>query len=89
MKVLIFGATGMLGNTLIRYLNSKKKIQVEFTVRNESKQELCKKIFNKYAKYLVDACEPDSILDSIQDYKPNICINCLGIIKQKKKLKII
>ena len=87
MKVLIFGATGMLGHTLIKYLNSKKKIQVEFSVRNESKQEICKNIFNKYAKYLVDASEPDSILNSIQDYKPNICINCLGIIKQKEEAK--
>ena len=87
MKVLIFGATGMLGNTLIKYLISKNDLDIEFTVRNKSKQKLCREIFNKNAKYLVNAREPSSILEAIEDYKPNYCINCLGIIKQKEEAK--
>lgn len=83
MKILVFGATGMLGNTLVKYLISKQTLQVEFTIRDESKQKICNEIFKKDAKYLVDANEPSSILEAINDYKPNICINCLGIIKQK------
>ena len=37
MKILVFGSTGMLGHTLIKYLQSKKSINVEFTVRDENK----------------------------------------------------
>ena len=87
MKILIFGATGMLGNTLTRYLISKNNLDVEFTVREKSKQKLCKQIFNKEAKYLVRANQPSTILEAIEHYKPNYCINCLGIIKQKEDAK--
>ena len=87
MKILIFGATGMLGNTLVKYLISKNNLDVEFTVRNKSRQKLCKEIFNKDARYFVDANEPSSILEAIENFKPNFCINCLGIIKQKEEAK--
>ena len=42
MKVLIFGCTGMLGSTLIRYF-SKKKIETYGTYRNLEKKFLVKK----------------------------------------------
>ena len=87
MKILIFGATGMLGNTLIKYLTAKNNVEVEFTVRNKSKQKLCKANFKKDAKYLADANDPSSILEAIEHYKPNFCINCLGIIKQREEAK--
>ena len=77
----------MLGHTLIKYLISKNNLDVEFSVRNKSRQKLCKEIFNKEAKYFVDANEPSSILKAIEIYKPNFCINCLGIIKQKEDAK--
>ena len=55
MKILVFGSTGMLGHTLIKYLQSKKSINVEFTVRDERKQDICKLIFGRKANFLVDA----------------------------------
>ena len=85
MRILIFGSTGMLGHTLIRYLMNQNLVDVEFTVRNNSKQELCKKVFKKEAKYYVDAENPHSALKAIKDFHPDYCINCLGLIKQKKE----
>ena len=87
MKILVFGSTGMLGHTLIKYLQSQKSIRVEFTVRNEKKQNDCEKIFGKRAEFIVDAFNPESALIAIQEYKPDFCINCLGLIKQKNKSK--
>ena len=46
MRILVFGATGMLGNTLVKYLISKNNLDVEFTVRNKSRQKICKEIFS-------------------------------------------
>ena len=45
MRILVFGATGMLGHTLIKYLQTQKNIIVEFTVRDKNKLKKCKKIF--------------------------------------------
>ena len=87
MKILVFGSTGMLGHTLIKYLQSQKSINVEFTARNEKKQNICKLIFGKEANFLVDAFNPESALNAINEYKPDICINCLGLIKQKDESK--
>lgn len=83
MKILVFGSTGMLGHTLIKFLQIQKSIEVEFTVRNEKKQNDCKIIFGKEAKFIVDAFNPQSALFAIKEYKPDYCINCLGLIKQK------
>ena len=83
MKILVFGSTGMLGHTLIKYLQTKKSLSVEFTIREESKQDTCKRIFGKNAKFIVNANNPDSALIAIKKYKPDYCINCLGLIKQK------
>ncbi len=71
MKVLITGSSGMLGNTLKKYLE-KSGILYDTLDRNEldlskcSYSELEKKIISKECNYL---------------------INCAGIIKQRKKVK--
>ena len=84
MKILVLGACGMLGNTLIRYGNSLKDFDIEFTIKNSKSQELCKKIFKKEAKYIFNAFEEKDLITILNDYKPDACINCIGVIKQKK-----
>lgn len=83
MKILVFGSTGMLGHTLIKYLQNQKSTTIEFTARNEKKQEICKKIFGREAKFIVDAFNPETAFNAINKFRPDICINCLGLIKQK------
>ncbi len=87
MKILVFGSTGMLGHTLVKYLQSQKYIKIEFTARDERKQEICKKTFGREAKFLVDAFNPESAWNAIKEFKPDFCINCLGLIKQKDESK--
>ncbi len=87
MKILVFGSTGMLGHTLIKYLQNQNSLEVEFTVRDKTKQKICQKIFGKEANFLFDADHPESALDAIRTFQPNICINCLGLIKQKDDSK--
>ena len=87
MRILVFGSTGMLGHTLIKYLQAKKNIKVEFTVRDKKKQKLCKRIFGKEAKYIVNAFNPQSALDAINKFKPDFCINCIGLLNKKDDSK--
>jgi dTDP-4-dehydrorhamnose reductase len=82
-KILVFGATGMLGHTLFAKLSMRDDLDVYATARNTEglsaslTSELLEKIINH-----VDADNFDSVLRSIADVRPDIVINCIGIIKQ-------
>lgn len=82
-KILILGATGMLGHTLFYELSKNKNFNVWATVRKKEglenffKPELMKKIVEK-----VDADYFESVKSVIKELRPDILINCIGIIKQ-------
>tara|TARA_E500000178_G_scaffold356042_1_gene431245 strand:- start:2856 stop:3716 length:861 start_codon:yes stop_codon:yes gene_type:complete len=84
MRVLIFGVTGMLGNTLFKYLNKKNDYDVIGTSRSSSKkgyfsQQLVKKII-----HFDDITSQNSLQNFINQANPDIVINCIGVIKQLK-----
>ena len=79
--VLIFGANGMLGNTLLRYFNYRGAYKVIGTIRGNKKPKNILganyKIINKINAYNID-----SLNELINKYKPSFVINCIGIVKQ-------
>ncbi len=83
MKVLILGSSGMLGHTLVRYLISQSKVDIGFTLRNNNHLEIFKSIFDIKSFYIYDANYMDDFENIILDFKPDLCINCIGIIKKK------
>lgn len=77
MKIIVFGAGGMLGHAF--YSELKKHHQVWGTVRNE-----------KWHPDLLEGFETknlDKIENLISEIKPDFAINCIGIIKQLKASK--
>lgn len=77
MKILIFGASGMLGHTL--YSELKKNYKVWGTVRS-----------NNWDPDLLEGYDVDNLpnIDRlISEIKPDFVINCIGIIKQLKASK--
>lgn len=83
MKVLITGSSGMLGYTLVRYLIKETNIDIAFTLRNNDQINNFKGIFKNNSYYSFDANYMEELEPIISDYKPDICINCIGIIKKK------
>lgn len=85
MRILIFGATGMLGNTLVRYLNGMSNMNIYGTYRNNQKKQLLenKKYGNIYFIKINDLSTKEirRIIDTVN---PTYVINTLGAIKQKK-----
>jgi dTDP-4-dehydrorhamnose reductase len=82
-KVLILGASGMLGHKLFLHLSQYKDLNVHATVRN--RDSLIKFISPELMKNLqsdVDAGDFDSIVKTIDLIKPDLVINCIGIVKQ-------
>lgn len=83
IKILILGATGMLGHKLFLHLSGYKDFQVSATARSPVdslgvfNKELAGRVISG-----VDAGQFSSIIAAINAAKPDVIINCIGIIKQ-------
>jgi dTDP-4-dehydrorhamnose reductase len=86
-RVLILGATGMLGSTIFRSLNADHRYKTFGTIRNEAN----KKYFDQsIRKNLIPNIELDAeggVISAFLEARPDIVINCVGIIKQLSKSK--
>lgn len=82
MKVLVIGATGMLGYSLFKNLNDAKHLNVYGTVRNIVGKE---QFFSGCEAQLfkgVDVSDLTTIEAVLDKLKPAVVINCIGLIKQ-------
>ena len=83
MRVLVIGASGMIGSTVLRVLNEQKDLEVFGTVRSGS----VKHFFSaEIAKRLVDGIDveyPDALLKVLDSIRPDVVINCAGLTKHK------
>lgn len=83
-RVLILGANGMLGGSILRYFTEQKNFQTYGIVRSKEAQQLL--LSQCDAKVI--RVEADNgfvnIQQAIYDIKPHVVFNCIGVIKQKK-----
>lgn len=81
MRVLIFGATGMLGHKLMQTLS--EKFEVIGTVRGDPERYFHHPILGMMNLIgNIHADNIDSVLDAVEKTKPDVVINCIGIVKQ-------
>ncbi|MFL2840368.1 MAG: sugar nucleotide-binding protein [Pseudohongiellaceae bacterium] len=79
--VLVLGATGMLGNTVLRYFDSRAEYSVKGTNRGSS----IPKGLSAVAHLMiggVDTENHDSLVQLISKYRPSVVVNCVGLVKQ-------
>ena len=86
MKVLILGGDGMLGHQLFKYF------QERHDVRCTLHQDISK--YTQYGLYDVinsytgiDVTSFERVKEVVCDFKPEILVNCIGIIKQQSTAK--
>lgn len=83
MKILLLGATGMLGHTVFKHLSEMDRFDVHATARSIDglskwfTPELMSNVIDG-----VDAYQFDSVERAINEVRPDVVINCIGIIKQ-------
>lgn len=82
MRILVLGVTGMLGNAMFRVLSQEAGNQVFATARSESARkffvpELAAQIISG-----VDVENQDSLVRVMAKVKPEVVVNCIGLIKQ-------
>lgn len=82
MKILVLGANGMLGNAMIRVLNEKAGWQVYGTIRSESSRRFFTEDIAERLLSGVDVEQHDSLLQAFIRTRPDVVVNCIGLIKQ-------
>ena len=87
MKVLILGVTGMLGNTLFRYLAEDKSIGVYGTARTENAFQYFPNELSTQLIVGVDVENNESLINVFKEVQPDIVVNCIGLVKQLAEAK--
>jgi dTDP-4-dehydrorhamnose reductase len=87
IKILIVGVSGMLGNTAYRLFASSKGIRVTGTARSLRDLDLLPRHDDAKIISGVDATDIDSVISVIATEKPDVVLNCVGIIKQLEASK--
>ena len=82
-KILIFGASGMLGHMLIRVLSTHHHVVGTTTSQYNSKSHLVRILSKDNLFNLIDVRNLLSVEKVIHETKPDVIINCVGLIKQK------
>lgn len=82
-KIMVFGATGMLGHKITQYLGQKTDYKVYPVVRNGA--ELASWLPVQIADRIVDKVDVtnlERVTQAVKIINPQVMINCVGIIKQ-------
>ena len=82
MKILILGATGMLGSTLFRYFNRSTDVEAWGTVRSSNAKQYFSPEAQQRLIQHVDIDNFDSVIAAFSASKPDIVINAVGLVKQ-------
>lgn len=82
MNVLILGATGMLGYSLFSHLADNPAFSVTGTVRSLTSKAAFFVQYQKQVLQGIDVSDIASIEQAIVTAKPEVVINCIGLIKQ-------
>ena len=82
MKVLIIGASGMLGNACMSYFSSRPGIEVVGVIRSKKPPtSLSTKVKNRIITG-VDITNEFAREDLLRRVAPDVMINCVGLVKQ-------
>lgn len=82
MKVLILGASGMLGSAMFKVLSKNKLLHVVASLRDNKKTGFFDESLRANLITGVDVLDQDSLAKVLADTRPNVVINCVGLIKQ-------
>lgn len=83
MKVLVLGASGMIGNTVLRVLNEQANWEVVGTVRDSNVQQFFPPTIAQQLVAGVDLEYPDVLVKIFDQTRPDVVINCAGLTKHK------
>jgi len=81
-RVLVLGASGMLGNAVLQVFAGSPSYQVHGTVRSGAAQGLLPQGLRGHLISGVDVENVDSVARVLGQLRPQVVINCIGLVKQ-------
>jgi dTDP-4-dehydrorhamnose reductase len=82
MKVLILGASGMLGSAMFKTLSKNESLQVVASLRDHRKSSFFDDSLRANLIAGIDILDQDSLVQLLTNTRPDVVINCVGLIKQ-------
>ena len=83
MKVLVVGASGMIGSTVLRVLSEKSDWQVFGSVREESVKRFFSAPIGESLIAGIDVENQDLLVKMLDQIRPDVVVNCAGLTKHK------
>lgn len=83
MRVLVIGASGMIGNTVLRVLSEKNDLEVFGSVRDGRVNRLFSATIGERLIADVDVEHQDNLVRILDKIRPNVIVNCAGLTKHK------
>ncbi len=83
MKVLVIGASGMIGSTVLRVLGEHPGLEVYGSVRDISVRRFFSARIGERLSAGVDVENHDCLVRVIDQVRPDVVINCAGLTKHK------
>lgn len=83
MRVLVIGAGGMIGSTVLRVLSEKNDWEVCGSVRDGSVRRFFPASIGEHLIAGVDVESQDSLIRILDQIRPNVVVNCAGLTKHK------
>lgn len=82
MNILVLGVTGMLGSAVFRQLSFDQRNQVWGTLRNAGgRRHFPEQLYDRLI-FGIDVLDQDALVSVLERIRPDVVINCVGLIKQ-------
>ncbi len=81
-KIIVLGANGMLGNAILRLFATQSDCQVFGTVRSSASLNCLPSYLHCCVIKDVDVESNDSLIRLFAQVRPDVVINCVGLVKQ-------
>ena len=82
MRILVLGASGMLGNAMIRVLAQDQSHEVYGSARSETVKHFFTPELSDNIISGIDVEDTDQLVQLFTEVKPDVAINCIGLVKQ-------
>lgn len=87
MNILILGASGMLGNAMMRVMSERTDWHVQGTIRSERSRRHFEPDIARRLVPGIDVEQADAVVSVFATARPDVVINCVGLVKQLNDAK--
>lgn len=87
MRILVLGASGMLGNAMVRLLAQDTSLEVFGTLRSASGRRFFASALHERLISGIDVENQDSLVRLFAELKPQVVVNCVGLVLQLAEAK--